>query len=142
MTEPRTGLTAQSLAELTADIVAAYVSNHIVQIADLPTLIIDVKRALTNFSLSPEPPRPALKPKPAVSIRRSIENDYLICLEDGKKFRSLKRHLMVQYNLTPDAYREKWGLPAEYPMVAPAYAEVRSRLARNIRFGHRLIAKK
>ena len=123
--------------ELTADIVSAYVSNHVVQVGDLTVLISDVHSALSNTS-SPAPVAAAVeKPKPPVPIRKSIEDDYLICLEDGQKFKSLKRHLMTHYNMTPEEYREKWGLPADYPMVAPAYAEARSRLAKEMGLGQR-----
>nr|CAD6611538.1 transcriptional regulator [Rhizobium sp. Khangiran2] len=125
------------LVELTADIVAAYVSNHVVPVGELSHLISDVHAALNNTS-SPTPvvavPE---KPKPPVPIKKSIEEDFLICLEDGQKFKSLKRHLMTHYNMTPDEYREKWGLPADYPMVAPAYAEARSRLAKQMGLGQR-----
>jgi len=125
------------LVELTADIVAAYVSNHVVPVGDLGSLISDVHMALSTTSA----PAPAVtvteKPKPPVPIKKSIEDDYLICLEDGQKFKSLKRHLMTHYNMTPEEYREKWGLPADYPMVAPAYAEARSRLAKQMGLGQR-----
>lgn len=137
MTEIALGKGQDLLVELTADIVAAYVSNHVVQVADLTTLISDVHAALSNTS-SPAPVVTAVeKPKPPVPIKKSIEDDYLICLEDGQKFKSLKRHLMTHYNMTPEEYREKWGLPADYPMVAPAYAEARSRLAKEMGLGQR-----
>ncbi|MFD1746585.1 MucR family transcriptional regulator [Rhizobium helianthi] len=137
MTELAAGRAPDLLVELTADIVAAYVSNHVVPVGDLSNLIADVHSALSNTT-SPAP-APALveKPKPPVPIRKSIEDDYLICLEDGQKFKSLKRHLMTHYNMTPEEYREKWGLPADYPMVAPAYAEARSRLAKEMGLGQR-----
>ena len=125
------------LVELTADIVAAYVSNHVVPTGDLATLISDVHAALSTTS-APAPAAAVVeKPKPPVPIKKSIEEDYLICLEDGQKFKSLKRHLMTHYNMTPEQYREKWGLPADYPMVAPAYAEARSRLAKQMGLGQR-----
>ncbi|THV22941.1 MucR family transcriptional regulator [Peteryoungia ipomoeae] len=137
MSEVQQGLDPQLLVELTADIVAAYVGNHVVQAGDLAQLIGDIHQALSNTS-SPTPVIvPVEKPKPPVPIRKSIEDDYLICLEDGQKFKSLKRHLMTHYNMTPDEYREKWGLPADYPMVAPAYAEARSRLAKEMGLGQR-----
>lgn len=137
MSEVQQGPSQQLLVELTADIVAAYVSNHMVQVSDLTTLIADVHQALNNTT-SPTPvPAVVEKPKPPVPIRKSIEDDYLICLEDGQKFKSLKRHLMTHYNMTPEEYREKWGLPADYPMVAPAYAEARSRLAKEMGLGQR-----
>ncbi|MDO1581496.1 MucR family transcriptional regulator [Rhizobium oryzicola] len=137
MTETVSGKSPDLLVELTADIVAAYVSNHVVPVGDLSNLISDVHAALSNTTA----PAPAVaqveKPKPPVPIRKSIEDDYLICLEDGMKFKSLKRHLMTHYNMTPEEYREKWGLPADYPMVAPAYAEARSRLAKEMGLGQR-----
>lgn len=137
MSEVQQGPSQQLLVELTADIVSAYVSNHMVQVSDLTTLIADVHQALNNTA-SPTPvPAVVEKPKPPVPIRKSIEDDYLICLEDGQKFKSLKRHLMTHYNMTPEEYREKWGLPADYPMVAPAYAEARSRLAKEMGLGQR-----
>ncbi len=125
------------LVELTADIVAAYVSNHVVPVADLGGLISDVHSALSNTSAPAPVAAVTEKPKPPVSIKKSIEDDYLICLEDGQKFKSLKRHLMTHYNMTPEEYREKWGLPADYPMVAPAYAQARSRLAKEMGLGQR-----
>lgn len=120
--------------ELAAEIVSAYVSNNSVPAADLPSLINDVYTALTRVGtvqveVSNEPL------KPAVSIKKSVHNDYIICLEDGKKFKSLKRHLRTQYNMSPEQYREKWGLPADYPMVAPNYAAARSRLAKEMGLG-------
>jgi len=137
MTETLSDKGQDLLVELTADIVSAYVSNHVVQVGDLTSLITDVHSALSNTS-SPAPVAAAVeKPKPPVPIRKSIEDDYLICLEDGQKFKSLKRHLMTHYNMTPEEYREKWGLPADYPMVAPAYAEARSRLAKEMGLGQR-----
>lgn len=123
------------LVELTAEVVAAYVSNNVVQTSDLPGLIANVHSALgstaSGESITTE------RPKPAVPVRKSVQNDYIICLEDGMKFKSLKRHLMTYYSLTPDEYREKWGLPADYPMVAPAYAEARSRLAKEMGLGQK-----
>lgn len=137
MTDMALGKGPELLVELTADIVAAYVSNHVVPVGDLSNLIADVHTALSGTS-SPTPVVAAVeKPKPPVPIKKSIEDDYLICLEDGQKFKSLKRHLMTHYNMTPDEYREKWGLPADYPMVAPAYAEARSRLAKEMGLGQR-----
>jgi predicted transcriptional regulator len=137
MTEIALGKSPDLLVELTADIVAAYVSNHVVQVGDLSHLIADVHSALSSTS-SPAPAAINIeKPKPPVPIKKSIEEDYLICLEDGMKFKSLKRHLMTHYNMTPEEYREKWGLPSDYPMVAPAYAEARSRLAKEMGLGQR-----
>jgi len=140
MTEISDGNGANLLVELTADIVAAYVSNHVVPVAELSTLIGDVHAALNNTSqpaVVAEAPVQAEKPKPPVPIRKSVQNDYIICLEDGQKFKSLKRHLMTHYGMTPEEYREKWDLPADYPMVAPAYAEARSRLAKEMGLGQR-----
>jgi predicted transcriptional regulator len=137
MTEPVAGKAPDLLVELTADIVAAYVSNHVVPVGDLSNLISDIHTALSNTTSPAPAPAAVEKPKPPVPIRKSIEDDYLICLEDGQKFKSLKRHLMTHYNMTPEEYREKWGLPSDYPMVAPAYAEARSRLAKEMGLGQR-----
>lgn len=124
------------LAELTAEVVAAYVSKNPVQITDLPNLIADVNKALSG-TMGEAAMAPAEKLKPAVNPKKSVTNDYIICLEDGKPFKSLKRHLMSHYGLTPEEYREKWGLAPDYPMVAPAYAEARSRLAREMGLGRK-----
>ncbi len=123
------------LAELTAEVVAAYVSNNVVQTGDLPSLISEVHTALGATGSTPA--APAEKQKPAVPIRKSVHNDYIICLENGMKFKSLKRHLMTYHGLTPEEYREKWNLPSDYPMVAPAYAEARSRLAKEMGLGQK-----
>jgi predicted transcriptional regulator len=123
------------LVELTAEIVAAYVGNHVVPAGDLASLISDVHSALSNTATSEAPVAVVEKPKPPVPVKKSVHNDYLICLEDGMKFKSLKRHLMTHYGMTPEEYREKWELPADYPMVAPAYAEARSRLAKEMGLG-------
>ncbi|HEY8162518.1 MAG: MucR family transcriptional regulator [Methylocystis sp.] len=120
--------------ELAADIVSAYVSNNSVPAADLPHLISEVFNALLHVG-SNGVAAPAEPPKPAVAVKRSVTNDYIICLEDGKKFKSLKRHLRTQYGLSPEEYREKWGLPADYPMVAPNYAQARSNLAKQMGLG-------
>jgi len=122
-----------TLLTLTADIVAAHVSNNSVAVNDLPNLIQNVHSALTVISRSSSAPEP--KPEPKVSIRSSIRPDYIVCLEDGKKLKMLKRHLMTHYNMTPDQYRQKWGLSADYPMVAPNYAEQRRSLAKSIGLG-------
>ncbi|MDP2119298.1 MAG: MucR family transcriptional regulator [Hoeflea sp.] len=135
MTEANKDGSADLLIELTAEIVAAYVSNNSVAANDLPSVISQVHAALGGATMPLE--EVVEKPKPAVSVRRSIQNDYLICLEDGQKFKSLKRHLMTHYGLTPEQYREKWELPADYPMVAPAYAEARSRLAKEMGLGQK-----
>ena len=123
-----------TLLTLTADIVAAHVSNNSVAVNDLPNLIQNVHAALDgHFRRCRRRPKP--KPEPKVSIRSSIKPDYIVCLEDGKKLKMLKRHLMTHYNLTPDQYRQKWGLSADYPMVAPNYAEQRRTLAKSIGLG-------
>jgi len=125
--------TEETLLTLTADIVAAHVSNNSVAVNDLPNLIQNVHSALSGISGKAAPVE--AKPEPKVSIRSSIKPDYIVCLEDGKKLKMLKRHLMTHYNLTPDQYRQKWGLSADYPMVAPNYAEQRRTLAKSIGLG-------
>lgn len=120
--------------ELTAQIVSAYVSNNTVPAGDMPGLINQVHAALMRVS-SGQGEAQSEPLKPAVSLKRSVTPDYIICLEDGKKFKSLKRHLRTQYNMTPEQYREKWGLPPDYPMVAPNYAAARSRLAKQMGLG-------
>ena len=120
--------------ELTASIVSAYVSNNSVSSADLPMLIGQVHSALTRVS-SGHREVPSGPPKPAVSVKKSVTSDYIVCLEDGKKFKSLKRHLRTQYDMTPEQYRDKWGLAPDYPMVAPNYAAARSRLAKQMGLG-------
>ncbi len=122
------------IIEMTADIVSAYVGNNSVSAADLPSLIQSVHRALAGVSDGPEPVEVAPK-EPAVPIKRSIQADFLICLEDGRKFKSLKRHLRTKYNLSPEEYRAKWNLPKDYPMVAPNYAKARSDLAKQMGLG-------
>lgn len=124
---------AEMLITLTSDIVAAHVSNNSVSVADLPVLIQNVYGALAGLSVAAPPPE--VKLEPAVSVRSSIKPDYIVCLEDGKKLKMLKRHLMTHYQMTPDDYRTKWGLPADYPMVAPNYAEQRRTLAKKIGLG-------
>ncbi|MGB7259145.1 MAG: MucR family transcriptional regulator [Pseudolabrys sp.] len=120
--------------ELTAEIVSAYVSNNTVAAGDIPSLINQVHGALSRVSGgSSEVPAEPLKP--AVSVKKSIAPDYIVCLEDGKKFKSLKRHLRTQYNMTPEQYRDKWSLGADYPMVAPNYAAARSQLAKQMGLG-------
>jgi predicted transcriptional regulator len=121
------------LLTLTADIVAAHVSNNSVAVNDLPNLIQNVHAALSTISSSRNTPE--AKPEPKVPIRTSVKPDYIVCLEDGKRLKMLKRHLMTHYGLTPDQYRQKWGLPADYPMVAPNYAEQRRTLAKSIGLG-------
>jgi len=124
------------LVDLTAKIVSAFVSNNTIGPGDLPQLINDTYAALSRVTVgAPAPEREKLKPK--VSVKDSIRPDYLICLEDGKKFKSLKRHLRTHYNLSPEEYREKWGLRHDYPMVAPNYARARSDLAKKMGLGTR-----
>ena len=124
------------LIDLSADIVSAYVSHNALSVTDLPKLIADVHSALRNLH-SPAAAEPAEELKPAVPIRKSVAPDFIICLEDGKKFKSLKRHLRTHYNLSPEEYREKWGLPSDYPMVAPNYSATRSRLAKDNGLGRK-----
>ena len=125
-----------NLIELTAEIVSAYVSNNNIDSGELSDLISEVHSALHRTAAgAPEPePEPL---KPAVTVRKSVTPDFIVCLEDGKKFKSLKRHLRTHYDLTPDEYREKWGLPSDYPMVAPNYATARSSLAKSMGLGKR-----
>lgn len=120
--------------ELAADIVSAYVSNNSVPASDLPALINDVHSALLRVTSGQAVVVPET-PKPAVSPKKSITNEHIVCLEDGRKFKSLKRHLRTQYNMSPDEYREKWNLPPDYPMVAPNYAKARSNLAKQMGLG-------
>jgi predicted transcriptional regulator len=123
-----------SFIELTAEIVSAYVSNNTVPAGDIPGLINQVHAALSQVSgkSADEPAEPL---KPAVSLKKSVTPEHIVCLEDGKKFKSLKRHLRTQYNMTPEQYRDKWGLSADYPMVAPNYAAARSQLAKQMGLG-------
>jgi predicted transcriptional regulator len=125
---------AGNFIELTADIVSAYVSNNSVAASEIPALINQVHSALQRVSTghSDAPSEPL---KPAVAVKKSITADHIVCLEDGKKFKSLKRHLRTQYNMTPEQYRDKWGLPPDYPMVAPNYAQARSQLAKQMGLG-------
>jgi predicted transcriptional regulator len=125
----------EALITLTADIVSAHVSNNDVAVADLPALISNVYTALASLGETPVLEEP--KPEPAVSIRSSVKPDYIVCLEDGKKLKMLKRYLRTNYNLSPEEYRARWGLPADYPMVAPAYAEKRRDLAVKIGLGRK-----
>jgi predicted transcriptional regulator len=122
-----------SYIQLTANIVSAYVSNNTVASAEIPNLIGQIYSALLRVSNSPAAATEPLKP--AVPVKRSITAEYIVCLEDGKKFKSLKRHLRAQYDMTPERYREKWGLPPDYPMVAPNYAAARSQLAKQMGLG-------
>ncbi|MDZ3831350.1 MAG: MucR family transcriptional regulator [Sphingopyxis sp.] len=124
---------AETLVTLTADIVAAHVSNNSVAISDIPLVIRSVHEALAGLASGAEPePEPQ---KPAVSVRASVKPDYIVCLEDGKKLKMMRRHLMTHFGMTPDDYRAKWSLPADYPMVAPNYAEKRRVLAKQIGLG-------
>ena len=129
-------ISCEELLALTTDVVSSYVSNNSVSSDEIPKIIEQVFKALSNVSgdnmtMSGE------RPKPAVPIKNSITPDYLICLEDGKKLKMLKRHLKTAYNMTPEEYRERWGLPADYPMVSPSYAARRSKLAKEIGLGTR-----
>ncbi len=120
--------------ELAAEIVSAYVSNNSVPASELPALLSDVHAAIVRVASGAVVAAPEAA-KPAVAPKKSITNDYIVCLEDGRKFKSLKRHLRTQYNLSPEQYREKWSLPPDYPMVAPAYAKARSALAKQMGLG-------
>jgi predicted transcriptional regulator len=122
----------KNFIDLTASIVSAYLSNNPTPASEIPALISQIHAALLRISTG----KVALEPaKPAVSVKRSITPDYLVCLEDGKRFKSLKRHLRSQYNMTPEQYRDKWELPSDYPMVAPNYAVARSQLAKKMGLG-------
>ena len=122
------------IIEMTADIVSAYVGNNTVATADLPNLIQSIHRALTGVAAGTDTVEAAPK-EPAVPLKRSITPDFLICLEDGRKLKSLKRHLRTKYNMSPEEYRAKWGLAKDYPMVAPNYAKARSELAKQMGLG-------
>jgi len=124
------------ITTLTADIVSAYVSNNPVPAADLANLIANIHRSMSALAAG-EAEAPAETLKPAVPIKKSIQDDYIVCLEDGKKFKSLKRHIGVHYGLTPDEYRQKWNLSPDYPMVAPSYAASRSALAKSMGLGRK-----
>lgn len=124
--------------EMTAEIVSAYVSNNPVPASELPNLIASIHASLK--ALGTNPIEPVEEPEaPAVNPRKSVHNDYIICLEDGKKFKSLKRHLSTHYNMTPDEYRTKWNLPRDYPMVAPSYAAARSEMAKKMGLGKKVV---
>jgi predicted transcriptional regulator len=120
------------LLTLTTEIVSAHVANNTVALGDLPQLIQEVYRSLASVGSAPAAPE---RPQPAVPVKKSVTPDYIICLEDGKKLKMLKRHLKTAYNMTPEEYRDRWGLPADYPMVAPNYAAHRSSLAKKIGLG-------
>ena len=127
------------LLSLTADIVSSHVSNNSVAVSDLPGLISNVYAALSGLGTTAPPEK--VTQEPAVSIRSSVKADYIVCLEDGKKLKMLKRHLMTRYGLTPDAYRAKWNLPADYPIVAPSYSERRRSLALRTGLGRKPTAE-
>ena len=126
---------SNQLLALTTEIVAAHVSNNTVALGDLPQLINQVYNSLANIGVAPV--APATRPQPAISVKKSVQPDYIVCLEDGKKLKMLKRHLKTAYNMSPEAYRERWGLSPDYPMVAPNYARQRSHLAKEIGLGTR-----
>ena len=126
---------SRELLNLTTQIVSAHLGNNSVPMSDLPNLIEQVYKSLS--SVGAEPARQPERPQPAVPIKKSVHPDYIICLEDGKQLKMLKRHLKTAYDMTPEAYRERWGLPPDYPMVAPNYARQRSRLAKQIGLGTR-----
>ncbi len=130
----------QDLLALTTDIVSAHVANNTVPQNDLPSLIETVFRTLTG--LGGNMPVSADRPQPVVPIKKSVTPEYIVCLEDGKKLKMLKRHLKTAYDMSPEEYRERWGLPADYPMVAPNYAKQRSRLAKDIGLGTKSKPKK
>jgi len=134
MENPQNDL-SEMLITLTSDIVAAHVSNNSVSVGDLPALISNVYNALSGVGATA--PVAEAPPEPAVSVRSSVKPDHIVCLEDGKKLKMLKRHLMTHYNLTPEQYRARWNLPADYPMVAPNYAEKRRELAKKIGLGRK-----
>ncbi|MBA4802677.1 MULTISPECIES: MucR family transcriptional regulator [Euryhalocaulis] len=123
-----------ALIEMTADVVSAYVGNNVVPSTELPELIRGVHEALSQIEAGHVEPEPL---EPAVPLKKSVSPDYIVCLEDGKKFKSLKRHLRTKYDMSPEEYREKWGLAADYPMVAPNYAKQRSELAKKMGLGRK-----
>ena len=133
MTDTQT-LDAETLITLTSDIVAAHVSNHNVSVDEVSGLITSVHETLASLSAGTQQEE---RPEPAVSIRASVKRDHIVCLEDGKKMKMLKRHLMTDHGMTPDEYRARWDLPSDYPMVAPEYAETRRDLAKKIGLGRK-----
>ena len=135
MTE-KSSASSEGIVELTAETVASHVQNNSVAISDLPQLIKIVHESLASLTTE----RSVEKLQPAISVRRSVTLDYIVCLEDGRKLKMLKRHLATAYGMTPEDYREKWGLPIDYPMVAPNYAKQRSSLAKKIGLGKRRTA--
>jgi len=130
-----------TLLELTADVVSAYISNNAVPVGELSNLISDVHKQLTTLNSGSQPEPQIEAAKPAVNPKKSVHDDFIICLEDGKKFKSLKRHLMTHYGLSPEEYRAKWNLPHDYPMVAPSYAAARSALAKSMGLGRKPAAE-
>jgi predicted transcriptional regulator len=129
-------LSGEDLKPLTAEIAAAYLSNHEVPVSEIADVIRRVHDSLTGLGVTAAAPAaPAERPKPAVPISRSVQHDHLVCLEDGKRMKMLKRYLRARFNMTPEEYRRRWGLPADYPMVAPAYAERRSQFAKDLGLG-------
>jgi predicted transcriptional regulator len=126
-----------NVVRLVASIVAAYITKNALPQSELANLISEVHTVMMKLDGNPEEPAKAEPQRPAVPIKKSFTADYVICLEDGKKFKSLKRHLRVRYNMTPEQYRAKWGLAADYPIVAPGYAEIRSRMAKDMGLGQR-----
>lgn len=138
MEHPEANVSADELLlAVTAEVVAAYVSNNSIRAGEVPALIADVHAAFARSGEREEIAPVVEKPKPAVNPKKSVTDDYIICLEDGKKFKSLKRHLMTHYGLTPEQYREKWELDPTYPMVAPNYAAARSALAKKMGLGRK-----
>ncbi|MBX3481732.1 MAG: MucR family transcriptional regulator [Caulobacter sp.] len=129
------GASDADLLQLSSEIVSAYVSRNSVGLSALPELIRDIHQTLSDLDGAPAAQEPAAKQKPAVPISRSVQHDYIVCLEDGKRLSMLKRYLRARYDLSPEEYRRKWGLPPEYPMVAPAYSERRSDFAKKIGLG-------
>ena len=127
-------MSQNELLALTTEIVSSHVSNNTVPVGDVPDLIKQTYSSLAGLGLPAEEEQ-VEKPTPVVPIKRSVQDDYIVCLEDGKKLKMLKRHLKTRYNMTPDEYRKRWGLPDDYPMVAPAYAKQRSNLAKKIGLG-------
>jgi predicted transcriptional regulator len=127
-------VSSSDLLKLTADIVAAHVLNNKLPAADLPQLIAQVHASLSDVGNAPTSPS---RPSPAVPVKKSVTDDFIVCLEDGKKLKMLKRHLKTSYDMTPEQYRERWSLPSDYPMVAPNYAKKRSQLAKKIGLGKR-----
>jgi predicted transcriptional regulator len=130
-----TDAVGKNFIDLTADIVSAYLRNNPIPASEIPALISQIHAALLRVSTGRSEVAPLEPAKPAISVKKSMTPDYLVCLEDGKRFKSLKRHLRTQYNMTPEQYRDKWGLAADYPMVAPNYAVARSQLAKKMGLG-------